>query len=140
MEDCRKREAVKRPAGFLCLLVFTACASSIRQATPEEIAAAERVQAVRVTRNSEATKGCKFLGNVTPNFVDYEARERQRRSTEILFGRRDPAIQHQEDARNDAASALYGMKFKADQLGGNVLMVVTEFPAATGESYSCPAP
>ena len=46
------------------------CASTpVHQATPEEIAAAQRVQAVRVTRNSEATKGCKFLGNVAPEKI-----------------------------------------------------------------------
>lgn len=93
---------------------------------------------MRVTKNTDAVKDCRLLGNVYPDRVDYETRAKSRE----VFGApiKDKDAQRSADAHSDALSAIYGMKWKTDELGGNTLFIVTDYPAATGEAYVCPVP
>jgi hypothetical protein len=92
----------------LALVVASALVSGCVTLTPE-------AQAVRVTTNADAVRGCKFIGNVRDE------------GTSVMP---DP-VHRVEDM----------MKKKTAALGGNVLMIINmtsaETISGTGEAYRC---
>lgn len=98
---------MKRFAWIGALILLTGCLTL----TPE-------AQAVRVTNNADAVRGCRFLGNV-----------------------RDEGTQMMPDPVHRVEDMLKG---KTAALGGNVLMITNmtsgDTVSGSGEAYSCPAP
>jgi hypothetical protein len=79
----------------------------------------DRAEAIRVTKNTEAVRGCRFLKNVTA-----------KSGTTV----RPKNLTPEEHA---ATEALWSLRYQTLDLGGNVLVIVTDYPNAMGEAYLC---
>jgi hypothetical protein len=102
------RSAARLLAALLLPIVISSCGTT---------AASQKAQAVRVTSNPEAVRGCKYLGNVE--------------------GWSDTAFRSSGAAANNATVE---MREKGAKLGANVILSVSTGEHAIGEAYLCANP